>query len=87
MPTLPSIIQLGGVARLEAVLTGNRKEDASPNGLALVPRMPFHSVHIPAKVTSGSVSSMANHFGVFCGLNEDIGGIDFSGPRVHALSG
>src|SRR3954451_25426462 len=37
-------------------------------GFALVPRMPIQSVQMPAKATSGRVSSKANHFGVFFGL-------------------
>src|SRR5436305_12173937 len=55
-------------------------------GFALVPRMPIHSVQIPANATSGRVSSRANHFGVFFGLVSAYSQKDVNGTRQR-LSG
>src|SRR5437764_14016747 len=55
-------------------------------GFAFVPRTPIHSVQMPANATSGRVSSIANHFGVFFGLVSAYSQKDVNGTRQR-LSG
>src|SRR5258708_17024264 len=54
--------------------------------VVLVPEWRVHSVHIPANATSGRLSSIANHLGVFFGLVSAYSQNDDIGTR-HRLSG
>src|SRR2546423_10513206 len=55
-------------------------------GFDFVPRTPIHSVQMPENATSGRVSSIANHFGVFFGLMSAYSQKDVNGTRQR-LSG
>jgi hypothetical protein len=59
---------IGATTALASVVRNPNSWCSPSTGLALVPRVPCHVVQIPAKASSGRLSSRANHVGVLRGL-------------------
>src|SRR4030088_383274 len=59
---------MGFTTALASVVRKPNSMCSPSTGFALVPRVPVHMVHTPAKNASGRLSSSANQVGVFLGF-------------------